>query len=337
MTTTSASTLRRTALQAGRGQALQSTRLVGLLAIAGLVLLAGLLGDSTLRYSLTIGTIYAIAVLGNNVINGTLGEINLAAGAYMAVGAYTMAWGLNRELGVVLSLVLVLVVGAVVGILLAIPTVRLEGIFTALATFALAYAIPDLSIALSPVTGGDAGTAVPPLIIGGHFFDGSSMSMLLLVSGIFLAVAFFTLRTFSGRLGALLLLVGESTPAARVFGVRVTVVKVAVWAWATVLGALAGALYALTVGFLNPTIFVVFLSISLFVAGLVGGSRNVMGAWIGGLLVGTLPPSIQSFVPASASGVVFGLVLLLALMVGHGGIGGFYDRAAVRVAERIRR
>jgi branched-chain amino acid transport system permease protein len=322
-----------TSLESGRGR-LVWARLGGLLLVAAVVLLLGATGDSTLRYSLVIGTIYALAVLGNNTINGALGEINLAAGAFMAIGAYAMAWGLNHDLGWFRSLLLVVVVSAVLGAALAVPTVRLQGIFTALATFALAYAIPDLCIALSDLTGGDAGTAVPPVIIGDSFLDGSSMLMLLVVSGVFLAAAGLTLVAFSGRPGRLLLMVGEAAPAARVFGIRVTLMKIAVWTWATVLGAVAGAFYGLAVGYLNPTIFVIFLSISLFVAGLVGGTRNVAGAWLGGLLVGTLPPNIQSFVPASASGMVFGIVLLLALLVGHGGLGGLLDRATVRVTER---
>ncbi|MFT4262233.1 MAG: branched-chain amino acid ABC transporter permease [Nocardioides sp.] len=323
----------RASLESGRGRLLP-VRVAAVAAVALLVLLAGAVGDSALRYSLVIGTIYAVAVLGNNAINGTLGEINLAAGASMAVGAYAMAWGLNHDLGLIGSLLLVLLASTAIGVLLAIPTVRLQGIFTALATFALAYAIPDVAIALSEVTGGDAGTAVPPVQVGSVLLDGSSMTMLVVVSAVFVIAGGLTLAGLAGPVGRLLFVVGESPAAARVFGVRVTIVKVAVWTWATVLGAVAGAMYAITVGYLNPTIFVLFLSISLFVAGLVGGARNVAGAWIGGLLVGTLPPNIQSFLPASSSGVVFGGVLLVALLVGSGGLGGLPDRLVTAVAER---
>ncbi|MFI8304773.1 branched-chain amino acid ABC transporter permease [Streptomyces sp. NPDC085927] len=312
-------------------------RLGSLLALAAVVLCAGALGDATLRYSLTIGTVYAVAVLGNNAINGTLGEINLAAGAYMAVGAYTMAWGLNNGWSLLASLALVILTAVVVGALIAVPTIRLTGIFTALATFTLAFAIPDLAISLQSITGGEAGTGVPPVSVGGTLLDGSSQAMLITVCALFVVLAIVNLLLFSRGTGATLLLVGEATPAAQVFGMHIRLAKITVWTWATVLGALAGAAYGLTVGFLNPTIFVVFLSISLLVAGLVGGARSVTGAWLGGLLVGTLPPNIQSLVPASSTGIVFGAVLLVALLAGHGGLGSVIDRCLGVLLVRVQR
>lgn len=323
-------------LASGRGRLLPVRAATALL-LAAIVLLAGAVNESTFRYSLVIGTIYAIAILGNNAINGVLGEINLAAGAFMATGAYVMAWMLNHGHGIVLSFLAVIAAGAVVGAILAVPTVRLGGIFTALATFALAYAIPDLAIFLRDFTGGDAGTPVPPVTVGGTLLDGSSMTMLVVVSVVFLVLAALTLWVTASRTGVTLLLVGEASAAARVFGIRATLVKIGVWTWATVLGAIAGAFYGLAVGFLNPTIFVVFLSIYLFVAGLIGGTRNVAGAWLGGLVVGTVPPNIQNFVPASASGIVFGVVLLVALLMGSGGLGGLVDRLVVLVGERRER
>lgn len=321
------------ALASGRGR-VATLRALLLVLVAAAVLGIGAVQESTVRYSLVIGTIYAIAVLGNNAVNGALGEINLAAGAFMATGAYTMAWMLNHGHHVLVSFLAVLAFSAVAGAVLAVPVIRLGGIFTALATFALAYAVPDLALWMRDVTGGDSGVAVPSLTIGDTFVDGSSMTMLMIVSGVFLAAAGITLAVVRSRVGITLLVVGESTAAARVFGIRVTLVKIGVWTWASILGGVAGGFYALTVGYLNPTIFVVFLSISLFVGGLIGGTRNVAGAWIGGLVVGTLPTNIQNVVPASASGIVFGVILLLALLVGSGGLGGLLDRPAVRLARR---
>lgn len=321
-----------TSVQSGRGRLLWA-RMVTLLLIAAVVVGVGMASDSSVRYSLTIGTIFGVAVLGNNAVTGTLREINLAAGAYMAIGGYAMAWGLKSGLGPASSVLLVLAVGVVLGALLAVPIVRLKGIFTALATFAMAYAIPDLSLYLSDLTGGDAGTAVPPIYLGDTLLDGSSTEMLVLTSALMAVLGLASLMLFSGRVGERLLLVGESPAAARVFGVRVTAVQVAVWTWATVLGAVAGALYAMTVGFLNPTVFVLALSIEIFVAGLIGGTRSVPGAWIGGLIVGALPHNIQSVMPATATGLVFGSILLIALMAGSGGLGGAIDRVVVALGK----
>ncbi len=162
-------------VRTGRGILLPGR--VGLLAVvAAVVLIAGVTGDNPLKYSLVIGTIYAIAILGNNAITGTLGEINLAAGAFMAIGAYTASYTLSRGWGLATVALAVIVVSLLLGLLIAIPTVRLSGLFTALATFAMAYAVPDLALALSSITGGDAGTAITPPIIGDTLIDGPRRS-----------------------------------------------------------------------------------------------------------------------------------------------------------------
>ncbi len=319
----------------GRGPLLTG-RLAIIAVVALIVLLLGINGTSTLRYSLVIGVIYAIAILGNNAILATLGEINLAAGAFMAVGAYTAAYTLSKGWALPTALLAVIAVSAVVGVLIAIPTVRLTGLFTALATFALAYAVPDLALALKSITGGDAGISVMPQMVGGELIDGSSTLMLVSIVGLFLLLAALSLVIFGRGPGAQLLTVGEAPHAAASFGLRSTWLKIAVWTWAAVLGGIAGAAYAMAVGFLNPTIFILFLSISLLAGTLVGGARSTLGALLAGLLVGALPPNIQSVVPASATGAVFGSVLLLALLAGSGGIGALLERLALTPLLRRR-
>ena len=322
-----------TSVKTGRG-ALLLPRIGIVTLMAVVVVIAGLTGDSTLRYSLIIGTVLAIAILGSNAVTGALGEINLGGSAYMAFGAYAITWALQRGWSLPVSLLFAVCFGCALGAILAVPTVRLAGVFTALTTFALAFAIPDLSIWLSDYTGGELGVAVPMVTVGDTVLDNSSPTMLIAVSIIFLALAILSTVLFAGSTGRIMLAVSESTAAAHVFGVRVTLVKIAIWTWAATLGALAGALYALTAGFLNTTVFTVFLAISLLVGGLIGGPRNVAGAWIGGLIVGTLPLHIQSVVPAAATGLVFGVILLLALLTGRGGLAGLLERTGLRLFAR---
>ena len=322
-----------TSITTGRGSLLLP-RIGLMLLLCAAIVVAGAAGNSMLRYSLTIGVISAVAVLGNNAVTGTLGEINLASGAYMAFGAYAMTWALGHGWSFLPSLGFALVVGVAVGALIAIPTVRLQGIFTALGTFALAFAIPDLIIALSSVTGGELGLAVPAAAIGGITLGGSTVPMLVLVCVVFAIVAIASLVVFSGSAGRVVLMVGEAAPAAHVFGIRATLTKVLVWTWASALGAIAGAMYALAVGFLNSSIFVSFLSITLLIGGLIGGTRNISGALIGGLVVGTLPLHMQSVIPAPATGLVFGAILLLALMTGRGGVGSALEKIGVKLFRR---
>jgi branched-chain amino acid transport system permease protein len=316
-----------TSVASGRGSLLW-VRLCLVALACGIVIVVGAGADPTLRYGLIVGTVYAIAILGGNTITGLLGEISLSQGAFMAAGAYLCVVGLDRGLSFWQALLISVVGTAVVGAVLAVPTVRLEGIFTALVTFALAFAVPDLIIEFRTFTGGHTGLQVS---FGTSLFGlpagGSDASWLTLVVLLFGASAVTTLLLIHSRTGRVLIAIGEGGPAAECFGVRSRLWEVGVWAWASALAALAGACFALTIGYLTPEVFPVMLSIMLLVGTVVGGARSALGALMGGILVGTIPPQLQSIIPAEATGMLFGAVLLLALLAGRGGVNGFLEKA----------
>src|SRR5690606_622069 len=132
-------------------------RVVMLVAVTLLVMLYGLSAPSSLRYSIIVGIVMAVGVLGNNAITGLLGEINLGAGAFVALGAYTFAYLLSQGRSVVVAALIAIVLSMVVGAILAVPTTRLSGIFTALVTFALASTVHSVVMELSRWTGGQRG------------------------------------------------------------------------------------------------------------------------------------------------------------------------------------
>lgn len=316
-----------TSVESGRGSFLW-VRLVLVALACCTVVAVGSGADPTLRYGLIIGVIYAIAILGGNAITGLLGEISLAQGAFMAVGAYLCVVSLDHGWPLWQALLASVLGTAGIGAVLAVPTTRLEGIFTALVTFALAFAVPDLIIQFRDLTGGHTGLPVPfGTSLFGLAAGGSERSWLTLVVLLFGASAVGTLLIIHGRSGRILITIGEGGPAAECFGVRSRVWEVAVWAWASALAALAGACFALTIGYLTPEVFPVMLSIMLLVGTVVGGSRSALGALIGGILIGTVPPQLQSVIPAEATGILFGAMLLLALLAGRGGVNSFAEKA----------
>jgi ABC-type branched-subunit amino acid transport system permease subunit len=298
----------------------------------------GSAASPTLRYGLIIGVVYALAILGGNAITGLLGEINLAQGAFMACGAYITVIALGHGMSLWQTLLLSMLGTAMLGAVLAVPTVRLEGIFTALVTFALAFAAPDLIIQFDGVTGGHTGMSVPfGLSLFGLAAGGSDSSWLVAMVLLFAVCAVVSLVLVHSRIGRVLVAIGEGGPAAECFGVRGRAWQVAVWAWAAALAALAGGCFALTIGYLTPDVFPVMLSIMLLVGTVVGGARSAFGALIGGVLVGTVPPQLQSVIPAEATGILFGAVLLAALLAGRGGVNGFLERGIAFAGTRLSR
>lgn len=309
------------AIVSGHGRALLPFRLGLLLAVAVIAAVVGAGSTSALRYALAISVAYAFAVLANGVVLGGLGEINLSTGGFLAVGAYVGGYLLTKDVSAPLAMVTAMVVTAAVGFVLAIPTVRLQGIFTALATFVLAYAIPQTLVYLDRFTGGNFGLSLPLVVdFFGISIGGSSTGQLYLSLVLFVLAGALTYALSVSRWGKRVLWVGEAEVAGAVFGVRIRWVKVAVWTYGAALCGLGGTLFALTAGFLSPDQFGAMLGISLFVGAVVLGARSVWGALLGGMFVGVLPHELQNIVPTSATGVVFGLVLFAAILVGTGGL-----------------
>lgn len=330
----------RDGVRTGRGRFLPH-RSIALVMATGGVALAGAASDSTLRYGLVIGAIYAIALLGSNAITGLIGEINLSTGAFMAIGAYAVVYLLERGLSIELALVAGVLLTTATGLVVAIPTVRLEGIFTALVTFALAFAIPDLIIQFSDVTGGQGGK---PVVMGGTLLgvpvSGSDTPWLVLILSVYAVLGVLSLLLLHGRVGRVLLSVGESGAAAECFGLHTRWWKIGVWTFAAAHAGLAGGLFALTIGFLTPEVFPVFLSVTLLIGTVVGGSRSPVGALAGGLFVGTLPPQIQTFIPAESTGMFFGAALFVMLLAGGRGFGSLAEVLVLKVSgvrERVGR
>ncbi|MEU7817615.1 branched-chain amino acid ABC transporter permease [Pseudonocardia sp. NPDC049154] len=327
----------RTAVATGRG-VLARYRYLSLLVLAVVVVVLGLTGNAGFRYSLILATAYGLVVLGNSATAATLGEINLGGLAFMAVGAYTMANLLEQGVPGLVALLLSGVAAAIVGLVLAIPTTQLRGISTALVTFALAYSISDLATYLRPVTNGDEGKFLPAdLELGGMLISGSNEGLLILAAVLMVLAGAAHIALLNGRAGRVAISVGEVERASAIFGTPIRPVQLLVWVWAAFLGGIGGAVYGLAVGFVSASQWQVMLSIFVFVGGLVGGTRSAAGSWVGGMIVGALPVWLQGVVPPTATTLVYGVVLVLALLVGGRGLAEFAERLGVEGWLRLRR
>src|SRR6185436_17748388 len=132
---------------------------------AGLVILATIpfVMKNFYIFQITLAIIYAIAILGLNLLTGFNGQFSLGHSAFYAIGAYTAAIMMeNLGIGYVWTIPAAAVVCFVFGFLFGLPALRLEGIYLALATFALAIAIPQVlkSSVLEHWTGGVQGIVI---------------------------------------------------------------------------------------------------------------------------------------------------------------------------------
>jgi branched-chain amino acid transport system permease protein len=284
-------------------------------------------GFQTLEFAYAL--IFAVAILGLNLLTGYSGQISLGHGAFVAIGAFTTAIGVHTlRMPYLATLPLAAILCAVLGWIIGMATGRLEGIYLGLATFALGVATPDLLKKQTDLTGGVKGLILPPVVSPFSFFtDDQYFYALCLVIA---AIAFWLAANVLGdRTGRAWRAVRDGELAASAFGVNVGYYKTLAFAVSAALAGIAGSLYGLATAFVSSDAFSIQLSIALLVGAVVGGIGTIGGALIGGLLTEFLPIySQQLLLPVSkdlanaAPGAVQGLLLLLVLGVARGGVAG---------------
>ena len=247
----------------------------------------GLISDFYfLQLSLMI--VYAIAVLGLNLLTGFNGQISLGHGAFFAVGAYVAAIMIDRyDAHYLLTLPMAMLVCFVVGYLFGLPALRLEGHYLALATFALAIAVPQFLKYrhFEPFTHGVQGINIfkPDAPFGLPFSPDQWLYLIVLACAV---VMFWVARNLvDSRMGRAMMAIRDQPLAADTMGINSAQTKATAFGISALYVGLAGALHAIIFEFVSPDSFRFELSIALLVGAVVGGIATLAGAAIGGFFV----------------------------------------------------
>jgi branched-chain amino acid transport system permease protein len=348
----------------------RQTRIIGFVAFAAFVVVIAVLpsfiSDFKARDYSYVG-IYLIALLGLNILTGYTGQISLGHGAFMAIGGYTTAILMagNEEFGGPLSggmkdvwtLPIAGLVAGLFGLAFGLPALRLSGLYLALATFAIAVAMPSTAKRFEEFTGGGSGIQLfgtPELTgsIANVRIFGWSLSpndwMYYLAWSIALvafAVAWLILR---GRTGRAFRAVRDSETAAVSSGVSLARYKTLAFGISAAYAGIAGGLFAIASAFVNPDAFPVALSIYLLVGIVVGGLGGLSGLVFGAIFIAFLPlwaqgQDLGSLLPdriieetqkPGGPAIVYGVVLILLMFVIPNGVGGLFRRIGQLVSSR---
>ncbi|HEY1360968.1 MAG TPA: branched-chain amino acid ABC transporter permease [Xanthobacteraceae bacterium] len=275
-------------------------------------------------FQLTMAMVYGMAILGLNILTGFNGQFSLGHSAFFALGAYTSAI-MIESLGVTAYWTLPAAGAAcfVLGILFGLPALRLEGIYLALATFALAIAMPQILklTPLEPWTGGVQGIVIsrPEVPFGLPLNEDQWLYYLTLAVG--LALAWGAANLLDSRSGRAMLAIRDNPIAARAMGINLSLYKTLAFGVSAFYTGVAGALGALAVGFVAPDSFTFVLAIGLFVGLVVGGVGSIPGALFGGLFV-LFVPNFAEQISKGLAGAVYGVILILVIYVMPAGAAG---------------
>lgn len=285
---------------------------------------------------------YAIAALGLNLLTGYNGQISIGHGAFYGVGAYTVVilvadhgWPHFGAVAVAAALTLVL------GMLVGLPALRIEGLYLALVTLALATVFPQIVVRFSDFTGGTQGKRItnPEAFRAPDWTGLADDQWRYYVILAFAVVAFVLVRNLiRSRAGRAIIAIRDNETASETLGVNSSVYKVTVFGVSAMLAGVAGALSTFYEPFVSSGRFGINISIFLLVAVVVGGAATITGPAIGALLVVFVPIWLgDQDAPAELPPILFGVALILLMMVAPGGILGLLRRLTAWAKRQIGR
>lgn len=258
----------------------------------------------------TLVALYSIGVMGQNLLIGYTGQISFGQAGFLAIGAFTFGhlriWGAPFPL----ALAGAGAAAAVAGVLVGFPSLRLKGPYLSIATLGFGVAVYQIFVNWEVLSGGRSGLAIAKLkpMFG---LSPSRYEYYVYVA----LLAGFTLLTYnlvSSYVGRAFVAIRDADIAAEVNGVNLTRYKLLAFAISSFYTGVHGALYAQVLGHIEPQIFNVLESLTLFVAVIIGGLASVEGSILGAAFVLLVPKVFANFremVP-----VVFGVTILLVLI-----------------------
>jgi len=287
-------------------------------------------------FQFTLVMVYAIALLGLNILTGYNGQISLGHGAFYAIGAYTAAILMDRYgLPYWATIPVAGVACLVVGFLFGLPALRLEGLYLALATNALGFAMPQLLKYhhLEKWTGGVQGIVItkpdPPF--------GLKLSpdqwLYFFTLGVAAIMFWLGWNLLHGRVGRAMIAIRDNHTAAEAMGVNIALYKSLTFGVSALYTGVAGALGAIAIQFVAPDSFNIFLSLTLLIGIVIGGLASIPGALFGALFIQFIP-NVADEISKAAPWAIFGVFLLVFMYLAPGGVAGTLRLLLARLGRK---
>lgn len=301
------------------------------LAWLALALLAPAVLGVHLVSQLTFILIFAIAGVGFQLLLGFCGLLSLGQAAFLAIGAYACIFLEKQGVPFLGALALAALITAAAGAALGLPVLRLKGLYLAVATMSLGFVVEEVAARWTTVTGGNAGTLVPPATVMGYAI-GADIPFYFLCLGLCLLALWLAANILRGPTGRAMVAVRDSQIAAQSMGIEVARVKTTAFALSAFFTGIAGALLAHKIGYVSPDQFTLGLSIELLLMVLIGGIASLRGVVFGAIFLVALPEVLAFVEKATGASLpalrpmAFGLLLVLVMIFEPRGLNGLLDK-----------
>ena len=315
------------------GLSVRAWKAMGFAALLGAAVALPFLVSSYRVFQFNMVLVYAIVLLGLNILTGYNGQISLGHGAFYAIGAYVAAilmehfgwpyWATLPVAGLACF---------VFGFLFGLPALRLRGHYLALATFALAVAMPQILKYkhIEHWTGGVQGIVIikPEAPFGLKITPDQWLYLFTLAIVVVMFVVGWNL--LRGRVGRALVAIRDHPIAAEAMGVNSALYKTLTFGVSALFTGVAGALGAIVIQFVAPDSFTAGLSINFLIGIVIGGIASISGAFYGALFI-QFVPNFADQISKAAPWAIYGVFLLAFVYLMPSGVAGFVRLAWMRM------
>lgn len=288
-------------------------------------------------FQLSLALIWAVAVLGLNLLTGYSGQISLGHSAFFGIGAYTAAILIaDHDWNYLLTLIPAAALCFVLGFLFGIPALRLQGLYLALLTLGLAIAFPPVLRRFESITGGVQGINVPSRRLAAPEWTGMSNDtyryfLVLAVTTVLLILA---RNLVNSRIGRTLTAIRDNEIPAQTMGIHLARYKTLVFAVSAMYAGVAGVLYVYVIRFVAPGSFLILMAIGFLAAMVVGGLATVQGAIVGGLFIQFVPFYAEEINQGLAE-FIYGVIIIVVMLLMPGGFVELVRRLRNRVVNVV--
>lgn len=300
--------------------------------LLGVYLLPLVLGD----YTIYVMNLIAVSILGAvalDILCGFCGQLSLGHAAFIGIGAYSYGiLHMTLHVHCILSLLLAGLVGALVSLLVGIPSLRLKGLYLAIMTMGFVFIADECIRYFKEWTNGVEGFRVSRIMdLGFIQLNSGEASFYYFIYTVVILVVIASRFLLNSKLGRAFTSIRDSDTAAEVSGINLLLYKVLAFAISSFLASFAGALMAVIIGTISPEDFNIMMSINYLVMLVIGGMGAVYGAVIGASFIVFLPEWItglrDAFLPpgtdvAVLQFLIYGLIILIFIVFEPHGIYG---------------
>jgi ABC-type branched-subunit amino acid transport system permease subunit len=250
--------------------------------------------DNGILSGLVIALILFMTLMGLDILMGYAGQVSLGQAGFMAIGGYTSGYlSINYELAPVLSIFAGIAVSLVCGLVLSVVTLRLRGLYLALATLAFGLLVDSCAVGFLDITGGPSGlVGIPSFSVAGFEF-GTPRRMYYLVLTLDIIILFGLSGAMRSGFGRALKAIRSDQMAAAALGINTVRYKLAAFLISVTLASVAGSMYAFFFNFLSPEMVGTSRSLELVAMLIVGGESTLFGGMFGALVLTLLPTAFQ--------------------------------------------